>query len=255
MNGKIESYLAEIELTYGVEILLACETGSRAWGFPSPDSDYDVRVIYKHEMAWYLSLTEQKDSIDCFFENNEIDITGWDLRKTLRLLKKSNPPLLERLQSPIVYKSNDIFLRELNVIASRFYSRIATIHHYAKIAKNSLAEIQPAAPYKLKKFFYALRCSIACVWILEREEMPPIEFRQMLEQLNLPSSILDRILELILVKATVGESYFHSGEDELIVFMASCVARTDSQAQNLPSSWGKSSELDGFFRKFLKDGS
>ncbi len=111
MNNKIKQYLHELEKDQDIEILLACETGSRAWGFPSPDSDYDVRIIYKHKKDWYLSLAESKDSIDCFFEDNEIDISGWELRKSLRLLHKSNPPLLERIQSPIVYKSDTAFSR------------------------------------------------------------------------------------------------------------------------------------------------
>ena len=93
MEEKIKKYLSDLEKEKAIEILLACETGSRVWGFPSPDSDFDVRIIYKHEKDWYLSLTEEKDTIEYFLENNEIDISGWDLRKSLRLLWKSNPPL------------------------------------------------------------------------------------------------------------------------------------------------------------------
>ena len=103
MDKKIKKYLKNIEEKFDITILLACETGSRAWGFPSPDSDYDVRLIYKHKRDWYLSLAEEKDTIELMLDNNEIDISGWDIRKTLRLLWKSNPPLLERIQSPIIY--------------------------------------------------------------------------------------------------------------------------------------------------------
>ena len=107
MTEKINQYLDKIEIEKKVKILLACETGSRAWGFPSPDSDFDIRIIYVHKKDWYLSLNERKDSIELMFENNDIDITGWDLRKSLRLLHKSNPPLLERIQSPInLYMEN-----------------------------------------------------------------------------------------------------------------------------------------------------
>jgi predicted nucleotidyltransferase len=70
MEEKIKKYLSDLEKEKGIEILLACETGSRAWGFPSPDSDFDVRVIYKHKKNWYLSLTEEKDTIEYFLENN-----------------------------------------------------------------------------------------------------------------------------------------------------------------------------------------
>ena len=88
MKEKIIKYLNELEQAKGIEILLACETGSRAWGFPSPDSDYDVRVIYKHNKNWYLSLVEEKDTVEYFLENNDIDISGWDIRKCLKLLWK-----------------------------------------------------------------------------------------------------------------------------------------------------------------------
>jgi predicted nucleotidyltransferase len=56
MHNKINGYLDAIEKEKQIKILLACETGSRAWGFPSPDSDYDVRIVYVHEKDWYLSL-------------------------------------------------------------------------------------------------------------------------------------------------------------------------------------------------------
>lgn len=141
MEEKIKKHLADLEQEKGIEILLACETGSRAWGFPSPDSDFDVRIIYKHEKKWYLSLVEEKDTIELFLENNELDITGWELRKSLRLLWKSNPALLERIQSPIIYKVNTDFLEGITMVAQAAYSRIATIHHYSSMAKNLYAEL------------------------------------------------------------------------------------------------------------------
>ena len=101
---NITTILTQIEQDYKVKILYACETGSRAWGFPSPDSDYDIRFIYMHERDWYLSLSERKDTIE-FMLNEELDITGWDLKKSLILLKKSNAALIERFQSPVEYFS------------------------------------------------------------------------------------------------------------------------------------------------------
>ncbi len=182
MEEKIKSYLSDLEKERGIEILLACETGSRAWGFPSPDSDFDVRIIYKHHKDWYLSLTEERDTIEYFLDNNEIDISGWDLRKSLRLLAKSNAPLLERIQSPIIYKADKEFLVGINSVAQKAYSRIATIHHYLSMAKKALDDVAGTEEYKLKRFFYALRASVACLWILDREEIPPIEFAKMLDE-------------------------------------------------------------------------
>ena len=251
MNEKIIQYLDKIEKEKDVKILLACETGSRAWGFPSPDSDFDIRIIYVHKKDWYLSLSEKRDSIDLMFENNEIDITGWDLRKSLRLLQKSNPPLLERIQSPILYKHNSSFLKEMNDLANSQYSRIATIHHYLSMAKKFLEELKEKEDYKLKKFFYALRSATACKWILEKEEMPPIEFQKMLSGLNIENSLINRINELISLKATISESYLHNGEKELINFIEVCINSADEKRKILPSSKGNIDELNSFFLKML----
>lgn len=251
MEEKIKNYLSDLEKEKGIEILLACETGSRAWGFPSPDSDYDVRVIYKHDKDWYLSLNEEKDTIEYFLENNEIDISGWDLRKSLRLLWKSNPPLLERIQSPIIYLADSDFITGINIVAKETYSRIATIHHYLSMAKKSLDEVLSSNEYKLKKFFYALRASVACLWILEKEDIPPIEFRKMINGLDLPPHLINRIDELIQIKSTISEKYVHTGEQELINFMQNCIERADKESKNLPASNGQIESLNKFFRKTL----
>ncbi len=251
MVEKIKKYLSDLEEEKGIEILLACETGSRAWGFPSPDSDFDVRIIYKHEKDWYLGLTEEKDTIECFLENNEIDICGWDLRKSLRLLAKSNPPLLERIQSPIIYKVDKEFLTGINSVAQKTYSRIATIHHYLSMAKKAFEEVANSDEYKLKKFFYALRSSVACLWILEKEEIPPIELGKMLNGLDLPAILKTRIGELIEIKSSISETYFYKGENELIEFMKACIERAENESQSLPASKWKMTDLNDFFLKTL----
>lgn len=247
MIEKIQSYLNQLEKDHKIEILLACETGSRAWGFPSPDSDYDVRIIYKHNKDWYLALIDEKDSLVEFYENNEIDISGWDFRKCLRLLLKSNPALLERIQSPIIYFAKPDFIKNINGISKEFYSRISTIHHYLGMAKKALSEINESEEYKLKKFFYALRSSIACLWILEREENPPIEFGIMLNELKIDSNIKNRIKELISLKSTISESYLHQGEKDIFAFIHQNLKRAESEAKELPSAKGKIKDLNTFF--------
>jgi len=251
MNEKIIQYLDQIEKEKEVKILLACETGSRAWGFPSPDSDFDIRIIYVHKKDWYLSLSEKRDSIDLMLENNEIDITGWDLRKSLRLLQKSNAALLERIQSPILYKHNSSFLTEMNELANSQYSRIATIHHYLSMAKKFLEELKEKEDYKLKKFFYALRSATACKWILEKDEMPPIEFQKMIDGLSIENNLKKRVNELISLKVTISESYLHNGETELINFIENCINSADEKRKSLPTSKGNPDELSSFFLKTL----
>jgi len=253
MEDKIKKYLVEIEKKNGITILLACETGSRAWGFPSPDSDYDVRLIYKHNKDWYLGLMEEKDTIELMLDNNEIDISGWDLRKSLRLLWKSNPSLLERIQSPIVYKVDNKFLEGIKTIAKDSYSRIATINHYLSMAKKSYAEIVDKDQYKLKKFFYALRASVACKWILDKSDIPPIVFPEMLEELDINNNFKKRIFELIKLKATISESYLHTKEIELNNFIQGCIERADNESKNLPASKAKMDDFNSFFLELLTD--
>lgn len=251
MNEKIQKYLDQIQKEKGVEILLACETGSRAWGFPSPDSDFDVRFIYKHKMDWYLNLNEQKDTIEMMFENNEIDLSGWDLRKCLNLLWKSNPPLLERIQSPIIYIENKDFLTGINVLAKTTYSKIATMHHYLSMAKKMFTEVKRHENVKLKKLFYALRTAVACQWIIANDEMPPIVFQTMLEQLPIETYIKLRIYELIDLKATVGESYLLKEEKDLNQFIEFIIQEAEQKANTLPASNGKMEDLNNFFKKML----
>ncbi|MBS4161445.1 nucleotidyltransferase domain-containing protein, partial [Klebsiella pneumoniae] len=102
MNQRINEELANIENMNHVKILFAVESGSRAWGFPSQDSDYDVRFIYVHQKDWYLSIDEKRDVIERPIHES-LDISGWELTKALRLFRKSNPPLLEWLSSEMVY--------------------------------------------------------------------------------------------------------------------------------------------------------
>lgn len=251
MKEKIQAYLREIESQRNIRILLACETGSRAWGFPSPDSDFDIRLIYAHKKDWYLSLNEGKDTIELMLEDNNLDISGWDLRKSLRLLSKSNPPLLERIQSPILYLVDKSFLTELTELANTHYSRIATLHHYLSMAKKCYAAIQENPSFKLKKFFYALRSATACKWILERSEMPPIQFQVMLNGLTIETELTTRIQELIDLKSTVDEAYLHQGEALLFQFISDCIEMANAQAKTLPAAKGQKEELALFFRKTL----
>lgn len=251
MKNKIIDYLRQIESEKEIKILLACETGSRAWGFPSPDSDYDIRFIYKHELNWYLSLNDKKDTIERMYENNDFDLSGWDLKKSLNLLWKSNPPLLERIQSPIVYISDTAFLSEINDLAQSTYSKIATMHHYLSMSKKMYSEVKDNPTVKLKKLFYALRTSIACKWIIEREEIPPIVFQKMLEELDFEDSVRQKIYELIDLKSTKNEDYLHLEEIEINRFIEKCIQNAERAANSLPANKGKVEDLNSFFIKNL----
>lgn len=251
MTGRIKKYLTEIEHEKSIKILWACETGSRAWGFPSTNSDFDVRVIYVHKTDWYLNLTKQKDSIEIMLENNDIDISGWELKKSLSLLRKSNAAVLERIKSPIIYMEDADFINELRFISQLFYSKIATIHHYLSMAKKGLDDLESGNEFKLKKFFYTLRSAIVCKWIIEKEAAPPIEFTKVYNNLSIDRNFIDRIEELITLKSTVTESYLHKGELQLLDFIKLFVDESEAVKDSLPVANGDVNVLDNLFRKYV----
>ncbi len=250
-DNKIQDYIRQVESRYDVDVLLACETGSRAWGFSSPDSDYDVRFIYRHRKEWYLSLTEGKDSIDLMFDDGNMDISGWELRKTLRLLTKSNPPLLERIKSGIVYHSNPEFVSGINILSDKMYSKVATLYHYIGMSRKSFADVESPNKYKLKKLFYALRAAMACKWIIERDEIPPVYFPTMIKELDFDIAIKDRIAYLIDYKSKQDESYYHSGELELIHLIKELLDYADLNSKLMISANGNIEELNVFFRQII----
>jgi predicted nucleotidyltransferase len=137
-RAEIERRLDAIESESGVTIVFACESGSRAWGFASPDSDYDVRFLYVSHPSWYLSvdLEDKRDVIETPIEG-VWDVNGWDLRKALRLYRKSNPPLLEWLQSPIVYREPSGAAGKLRNLVPSFYSPTASMYHYLHMAQKN----------------------------------------------------------------------------------------------------------------------
>lgn len=251
MDNNILEYIRQVENKYDVDVLLVCETGSRAWGFASPDSDFDVRFIYRHRKEWYLSLTEGKDSIDLMYDDGNMDISGWELRKTLRLLCKSNPPLLERIKSGIVYKSNPEFVSGINKLSDGMYSKVATLYHYIGMSRKSFADVENQDKYRLKKLFYALRASVACKWIIERNEIPPVYFLTMIKELDFEEKIKDRIAFLIEFKSKQDESYYHSGELELIDLIKELLDYADLNSKLMPSANGNLEELNVFFRQMI----
>ena len=248
---RIQKEIKRVEEKYGIEVLYACETGSRAWGFPSPDSDYDVRMIYKHPLDWYLTLSEKKDNIEYMSEDKEIDLTGWDIRKSLKLLFKSNASLLERIQSPIVYAQKEGFVGDYLNFAKQCYSPISTLYHYLKLAEKSFEEVTVLKEYRLKRMFYALRGAMACKWIMSRNEMPPILFTKMVEELDISLDLKFRIAELIDFKATKSEAYMHSGEKMVFRFIEETILEAKSKANSLPGRKVKEVDLDSYFKKVV----
>lgn len=249
MKDKILEKLKQIEQEKGVEILFACESGSRAWGFSSPDSDYDIRFIYKHDLDYYLSLWEQTDVIE-FMTEDDLDGSGWDLRKTVKLLAKSNAPLLEWLHSPVIYYQDDAFLEQIRLLAKDCFSPIACLHHYLGTTKNFM-DVCTAEEVKLKSYFYALRTALAGKWIIERNSFPPVAFAELLPIAPLP--IQEKILQLQAIKANKEEKYLHPKEVLITEFLMETIKFNEDGAKGLRSGKKMAEELDRVFREVIKN--
>ncbi len=176
IRNDILDRLRHAETEHSVRVLLAVESGSRAWGFASPNSDYDARFIYVHPRDWYLSvgLEEQRDVIE-YPIVDAIDINGWDLRKALRLFWKSNPAFIEWIQSPIVYWEDGPFAALAREAMAAIYSCQKGIYHYRSMAKTNYRGYLMAEMVPLKKYFYVLRPLLATRWIETYRSAPPIE--------------------------------------------------------------------------------
>lgn len=175
MLQTISQKLELLQTEYNVKILFACESGSRAWGFASPDSDYDVRFIYMHPKERYLGIDEYRDVIELPV-NEILDINGWDLKKALKLFLKSNAPLYEWLQSPIRYALNESFYSGIIPMMNQYFTFKAGVHHYLSMALNVFENDLQNDEVKLKRYFYALRPILAAKWITDKREVPPMEF-------------------------------------------------------------------------------
>lgn len=197
--SEVLKHLTQIEKEHNVVILQAIESGSRAWGFPSPDSDYDVRFIYAHPRDWYLQLTEERDVIELPI-NDELDIAGWDLRKAFNLANKGNAVIQEWMISPIVYRQSAKYGQLLALIGGAF-SPMSAYHHYRATAKKTLYDIHQSETKKLKRFFYFARATLSAKWILEKQTLPSIVFSDLVQDLIHDASTVAEIQAMLRLKA------------------------------------------------------
>ncbi|MGJ8678365.1 MAG: nucleotidyltransferase domain-containing protein [Akkermansiaceae bacterium] len=198
----IQSELRHIEAKESVTILWACESGSRAWGFESTDSDYDVRFIYIRNKNDYLRVSSLRDVIEVPI-SDELDISGWDLTKSLELLRKSNPPLLEWLQSSIVYQSFPGFKESFWNLAQDYFCPRSCMYHYMSMADRNRRSYLETDTIRLKRYFYMLRPLLACQWLQEREGIAPMRFDNLLDEL-LPEGQTREIIDQLIVRKRSG---------------------------------------------------
>ena len=191
--------LRKIEEENDVKILLAVESGSRAWGFESKDSDWDVRFIYVHHPEWYFKVNKQPDVIERMY-NDEVDMVGWELRKALSLLKKSNTSMLEWLNSPKIYMIDADFAERIRQIESKYFNPTRAMYHYNHIYNKHNERYLQREDCNMKRFLYYLRGVLACRWIEQRKTLPPVAFEELVDVVVDDASIREAIRSLIEIK-------------------------------------------------------
>jgi predicted nucleotidyltransferase len=249
MLDTIKEKLTELERDKKIRIIYACESGSRAWGFPSPDSDFDVRFIYARTTNDYLNIHEIKDVVDLPV-NEVLDIGGWDIKKALKLFLKSNGPLFEWLQSPIIYKDDVGFGDELRGLLSKYFSLRAAGNHYLSMAINTVNNDLKDDEVKIKRYLYALRSTLACKWITETQTVPPMEFgklRLLVDDKNFQSSIN----ELLKVKSVSNEKTLVKHSFAIDEWLDDALSNCKELLVEMPANHQPTDELNEIFRKFI----
>jgi len=205
MRHKVQRQLNDVERRYGVRVLYACESGSRGWGFASPDSDYDVRFLYVHSLEWYLRVDAQRDVIELPIDD-ELDVCGWEWRKALGLLKGANPTLIEWLDSPVVYRQDDATVQALKKLIPHWFSPVRARWHYYSMARKNFRGYLQGEQVRLKKYFYVLRPLLAVRWVEAGKGVPPMRVDELLAGSELEMGLRAEIDELLERKQRAGEA-------------------------------------------------
>jgi predicted nucleotidyltransferase len=251
MKRNIIEILDNIEKENGVRILLACESGSRAWGFPSSDSDYDVRFIYSNKTDWYLSIGNKRDVVELPVDEI-LDINGWDLKKALQLMRKSNSPLMEWLSSPIVYKVLPEAYEKLLELSKLAFMPETSCHHYLSMARKSVEKLEKHDRVRLKTYMYAVRPLLCCEWIIRHTSHPPMQISNLLEGLEIDNSFKTEVKRLVETKKRHTEKYSLQRSILLDKFI---IRKIDSLSNQIPKNTSKPDLeiFDDVFRHILSE--
>lgn len=250
MKKIIEAKLKEIEKAESVRIIHAVESGSRAWGFASPDSDYDVRFIYVRPKDYYLRLDKTKDVIEWQLDET-LDINGWDLQKALRLLHNSNPTLFEWNNSPIQYKTTEEW-GMIRAQINHYFSSKSGLYHYLSTADRNYREFLLGETVKYKKYFYVIRPLLACKWILDKHCPPHMMFTE-LANAELDADMKETVARLLELKMKSPETEKGKRIDKLNQYISENLTLLKAEIEALPheekADWDK---LNALFLDIVK---
>lgn len=254
VKEEIVSRLDEIKQDEQVEILYACESGSRAWGFASADSDYDVRFLYLRPRSWYLSinLERKRDVIELPIRRG-LDISGWDLRKALQLFQRSNPPLLEWLGSPIIYLKTFTITDKMRELAKICYSPIACQYHYFKMARGNYRDYLQGDQVWVKKYFYVLRPILAVIWLERNLGIVPTEFSRLVDGVVESANLRQAISDLVALKLAGNELDQGPPIPVISNFIESELERMEASEFDKRVGECPSEDLDNLFREALDE--
>ena len=245
MNALVSEKLREIERECGVKVLYSAETGSRAWGLATPDSDFDVRFIYIRPRNDYLRLDEPRDVIETPVDDTW-DVSGWDLQKALRLLWKSNPSLFEWVSSQIRYADAG-FAGRMEPLLREYFGQKAMAYHYYHMAGNNIRAFLQGETVRPKKYFYALRPVLSCFWILENNTWPPILYADLAEAL-LPAPLRAANAELLDIRVNHPERAEIAPMPRIDAYIRESMEALEQRLRGLPDYRPKGWEpLNRFF--------
>ena len=252
IKQEIMSRIRRAEHEHHVRVLYAVESGSRAWGFASPNSDYDVRFVYAHPKDWYVAvdLEEKRDVIE-YEIVDEIDINGWDVRKALKLFSKSNPAFIEWIQSPIVYVDDGVFAKQARLLVNAIYSIEKGIYHYRSMAKTNYRGYLREPMVPLKKYFYVLRPLLSILWLEQNKQPAPIEFDKLRALISDNEVLANEIEKLLHRKKVSLEKEIAPAIPVINAFIVEELQRLESYAAKPEEGVGRFDSLNELFHRIV----
>lgn len=253
---QIRDHLTGIERDHDIHIILAVESGSRAWGFPSTNSDYDVRFIYSRRKRDYLSVISPRDTIEIPIFHDDVlnasfDAVGWDIRKCLLLAAKSNAALLEWLCSPIKYIEDADTVDYIQDFAKDHMSFGSLSYHYYSLAKNAWNQICNNQNPSPKLYCYALRSAMSLRWMEEVRQFPPLPIKDLLYSAMAYEPMRQEVKNLIKLKSQVDEKYTIPRNELLDAYIEALLQDKPEKPSNATEEQ-ITERADRLFRKIIR---
>lgn len=254
IQAEIKRQLIQLERDHGIAILYACESGSRAWGFESTDSDYDVRFLYVRPSDWYVSidLESRRDVVELPIDD-VLDINGWDIRKALQLFRKTNPPLIEWLFSPIVYRETGWLADRMRQLAPEIYNFTSARYHYYHMADRNFREYLRGDSVIRKKYLYVLRPLLAVNWIEKGLGIVPTEFDRLVSETVSDVGLTAEIAELLRLKRSGNELDLGAPFPAIQTFVESELERHSNESKIHSQPKSDFETLNQIFRDVVRE--